>query len=64
MYPESLKDATKIEFILRDLMDAERGSDFCHRIVSFGRDICTARAPRCDVCPRREQGLCFAAAKQ
>ena len=60
MYKESLKDATKIEFILRDLMDAEGGSDFCHRIVSFGRDICTARSPKCTACPMREKGLCSA----
>ena len=64
MYPESLKDATKIEFILRDLMDAERGSDFCHRIVSFGRDICTARAPKCDVCPMKSFGICSAKPKK
>lgn len=51
MYPESLKDATKIEFILRDLMDISEGSDFCHRIVTFGREICSARSPRCDECP-------------
>ena len=60
MYKESLKDATKIEFILRDLMDAAGGSDFCHRIVSFGRDICTARSPKCTACPLREKGLCSA----
>ena len=51
MYPETLKDATKIEFILRDLMDVSEGSDFCHRIVTFGREICTARSPKCDECP-------------
>lgn len=51
MYPESLKDAVKIEFILRDLMDIKEGSDFCHRIVTFGREICTARAPKCEACP-------------
>lgn len=51
MYPESLKDAVKIEFILRELMDAAEGSDFCHRVVLFGRDICTARSPSCDICP-------------
>lgn len=51
MYPESLKDAVKIEFILRDLMDIKEGSDFCHRIVTFGREICTARAPKCEECP-------------
>ena len=51
MYPETLKDATKIEFILRDLMDVSEGSDFCHRIVTFGREICTARSPKCNECP-------------
>lgn len=51
MYPESLTDATKIEFILRELMDASEGSDFCHRIVTFGREVCTARSPSCEVCP-------------
>ena len=56
MYPESLRDPTKIEFILKELITPEEGSDFCHRIVNFGRDICTARSPRCTVCPLR--GLC------
>ena len=51
MYPESEKDPTKIEFILRDLIDLSRGSDFCHRIVLFGREVCTARSPMCDECP-------------
>ena len=51
MYPESLRDPTKIEMILRGLMDPARGSDFCHRIVEFGREYCTARAPSCDACP-------------
>jgi endonuclease-3 len=51
MYPEKEKNPTKIEKILVELIDAEEGSDFCHRIVFFGREICTARAPRCDACP-------------
>lgn len=51
MYPEKEKDPTKIEKILRELIDLKEGSDFCHRIVFFGREICTARAPRCDGCP-------------
>ena len=51
MYPESLKDAVKIEFVLRGLMDLKEGSDFCHRIVTLGREICTARAPACEKCP-------------
>lgn len=51
MYPESEKDPTKIEKILRGLIDLKEGSDFCHRIVTFGREICTARSPMCDGCP-------------
>ena len=51
MYPETLKDPAKIEKILVGLIDPEEGPDFCHRIVSFGRDVCTARAPACHECP-------------
>ena len=51
MYQEELRDAEKIEFILRDLMDPALGSDFCHRIVLFGRERCTARSPQCNGCP-------------
>ena len=51
MYPEKEKDPTKIERILRDLMDMKEGSDFCHRIVLFGRETCTARNPACEICP-------------
>ena len=51
MYSEKLKDPYKIEMILRDLMDIRQGSDFCHRIVNFGREICTARSPKCHECP-------------
>lgn len=51
MYPETLKDPTKIEGILRELMDPALGPDFCHRIVLFGREICSARSPRCEECP-------------
>ena len=51
MYPESLSDPTRIEMLLRRILPPEEGSDFCHRIVWFGREVCTARAPRCDGCP-------------
>ena len=51
MYPEKEKNPDKIEKILRELLDLSRGSDFCHRIVLFGRDICTARNPDCSRCP-------------
>jgi len=51
MYPEGEKNPEKIEKILRSLMDEEEGADFCHRIVFFGREICTARSPLCESCP-------------
>ena len=57
MYPEKEKDPTKIEKILRELINLKEGSDFCHRIVLFGRETCTARAPMCDKCPL--QDLCL-----
>ena len=51
MYPEKEKNPEKIERIIRDVFPAERGSDLCHRVVQFGRDICSARSPLCDSCP-------------
>ena len=51
MYPETQKDPTRVEKILRELIDLKEGSDLCHRIVIFGREVCTARAPRCHECP-------------
>lgn len=54
LYPETLKDPVKIEKILIPLISPELQSDFCHRVVMFGRDTCTARAPKCDSCPIRD----------
>ena len=51
MYPEREKNPEKVEKILRTLIDLNEGSDFCHRIVIFGREICTARNPSCAECP-------------
>lgn len=51
MYPESEKSPERIEKILRSLMDPGAGSDFCHRIVIFGREVCSARNPACESCP-------------
>ena len=45
------KEPEKVERQLRAILPPEESSDFCHRIVLFGREICTARAPKCDVCP-------------
>ena len=44
-------DPAKVEKQLRAILPPEESSSFCHRIVLFGRDICTARAPQCLRCP-------------
>ena len=51
MYTESLKDPTKVEAILTELVEPTEQSDFCHRVVLFGRETCMARSPRCASCP-------------
>ena len=45
-----LKDAKKIEFLLRELLPPEESNDFCHRLVLHGRAVCDARKPRCEDC--------------
>lgn len=44
------KDAAKIEKVLKEILPPEESSDYCHRIVQYGRDICTARNPKCGEC--------------
>ena len=51
MYDESIKDPLKVERIMSEYIPLDEQSDFCHRIVQFGRDICSARSPRCEHCP-------------
>ncbi len=45
------KDPEKVEQQLRKILPPEESSNFCHRIVLFGRDTCTARNPKCSECP-------------
>ena len=45
------KEPEKVEKQLRAILPPEESSDFCHRIVLFGREICTARNPKCGSCP-------------
>ncbi len=52
------KDQHKVEKALTPVIPKENQSDFCHRIVDFGRDICTAKNPKCISCPMREAKLC------
>ncbi len=45
------KEPEKVETQLRAVLPPTESSDFCHRIVLFGRDLCTARNPKCAECP-------------
>ena len=45
------KEPEKVERQLREILPPEESNDFCHRIVLFGREICTARKPKCEECP-------------
>ena len=48
---DQIKDPKKVEMALWKLIPPEEGSDFCHRLVYHGREICTARTtPYCDRC--------------
>lgn len=46
----SIKDAAKIEKILRKIIPPDESNDFCHRLVLHGRKVCTARNPKCEKC--------------
>lgn len=61
MTPRGCRDPLKTEQVMSRLVDPAEQSDFCHRIVWFGRDTCTARAPKCGECPLRE--LCLRGGK-
>ena len=48
---DGIKEPKKVEMALWKLVPPQEGSDFCHRLVYHGRDICTARTkPHCDRC--------------
>lgn len=48
---DGIKEPKKVEMALWKLIPPEEGSDFCHRLVYHGREICTARTkPYCDKC--------------
>ena len=51
MTPRGCKDPLKTEQVMTRLVAPEEQSDFCHRIVLLGREICSARSPRCEECP-------------
>lgn len=48
---DGIKEPKKVEMALWKIIPAEEGSDFCHRLVYHGREVCTARTkPHCDKC--------------
>lgn len=48
---DNVKEPKKVEMALWKIIPPEEGSDFCHRLVHHGRDVCTARTnPYCDKC--------------
>ena len=48
---DGIKEPAKVEKALWKIIPPEEGSDFCHRLVEHGRDVCTARTkPRCEAC--------------
>lgn len=50
-----LKDAVKIEMALKELLPEKNWGDFSHRIILFGRRICHARSPECDICKLQKE---------
>ena len=48
---DQMKDPKKVEMELWKIIPPEEGSEFCHRLVWHGREVCTARTrPYCDKC--------------
>lgn len=52
---DNIKDPKRVEMALWKIIPPEEGSDFCHRLVHHGREVCTARThPYCDRCCLRD----------
>ena len=60
-YTEGEKSPLVCERTMSKLIEREEQSDFCHRIVTFGREFCRAASPLCDECPLSE--ICFSESK-
>ena len=48
------KDPVKVERQLREVIPPKESNNLCHRMVLFGRDTCTARSPKCEACPLKQ----------
>ncbi len=51
---DGIKEPKKVEMELWKIIPGEKGSDFCHRLVYHGREICTARRAYCEHCCLRD----------
>lgn len=56
---DGIKEPKKVEMVLWKIIPPEEGSEFCHRLVYHGREVCSARTkPHCeqcclnDICPK------------
>ena len=47
-------DPYKVELDLAKTVPQAETSDFCHQLVFHGRAICTARKPKCEICPVKD----------
>ena len=45
------KDPLQVEKQLGEVLTPKESNNFCHRMILFGRDTCTARSPKCEGCP-------------
>lgn len=54
-YDQNLRDPLKVERILSEIVPRAEQGDYCHRMVLFGREYCTARSPRCGECPLADE---------
>ena len=52
------KNPLQVERALDQLIPKQEQSDFCHRLVYFGRDVCRAKSPDCKDCPLKAGHLC------
>lgn len=51
---DNIREPKKVEMALWEIIPAEEGSDFCHRLVHHGREVCTARKANCEKCCLRD----------
>ena len=51
----SSKDPKKVTKELEAIVPKQEQSDFCHRLITLGREFCRAQNPHCETCPMRTE---------